>query len=396
MSVVSTRAAAVLPPRGAPLAASGRRAGAPLLRRCTAQPCARGSPQPARVQSGSCSPSSGPGLLRHIGRAAPRRGVAARAQGGGGGGGGDEGGSGGTSPIIFVVGAALAAALAATAWRGPLEDIFLYSDWGEALDDALSNGAVAGLGAGDAAGALLWSCALWFATPWQLLLLFLGKIETERPSDGLISFLGRAAGLPVDDIGYEAPRWARAAAAAACLAGGAGVAALLSVSLGDATWSVSSGLGALVAAAVYEVGRPERLSGAEAIRLEEQWQEFSRFADRRLQRGGRCHESEVWTAFRRDHPRYRSRDALPDATLRTMVVNWFPEAERTRNGFYKNVSLAPYVDAFTGQQLGSSIGSRSGDSSGSGGDSSDEGAGGGGADAAAVPAAPAQQPGSAE
>jgi len=134
----------------------------------------------------------------------------------------------------------------------------------------------------------------------------------------------------VDAVEYEAPTWVNAVAAAACLLGGAALAAAISLSLGDATWSVSSGIGALVAAAVYEVGRPQRLSGSEAVRLEEQWQDFSKFAARRLQRGGRCHESEVWAAFRREHARYRSVEVLSDATLRTMVVNWFPEAERTR------------------------------------------------------------------
>jgi hypothetical protein len=60
------------------------------------------------------------------------------------------------------------------------------------------------------------------------------------------------------------------------VAGGVGLAALFSLSLGDATWAVSSGIGALFAAAVYEVGRPARVSGAEAVQLEEQWQEFGR------------------------------------------------------------------------------------------------------------------------
>lgn len=157
----------------------------------------------------------------------------------------------------------------------------------------------------------------------QLLLLFLGKIETERPSDELIKVIGRGAGLKcaggqlgrgdsnsrgkarlwlpnarqasrwhqhyltqplfleyapyvhsVDAVEYEAPTWVRAAAAAGCLAGGLGVAALFSAGLGDATWSVSSGIGSLIAAGVYEIGRPERVSGAAAVALEEQWQDF--------------------------------------------------------------------------------------------------------------------------
>lgn len=218
----------------------------------------------------------------------------------------------------------------------------VYGDLGEAIDDALLGGAGSGgLGAGDAVGALLWGVALWFVTPLQLLLLFLGKIETERPSDLLITAIGRAAGLDVDAIDYEAPGWTRTAAAALCLAGGAGIAAGLALTLGDATWSVSSGLGTLISAGVFEAGRPRRVRGAEALALEEQWQDFARFADRRLRRAGRCHESEVFAAFRREHARYRSPDVVDDATLRTMVANWHPGVDRSKNGFYRNVSLLP-------------------------------------------------------
>ena len=48
------------------------------------------------------------------------------------------------------------------------------------------------------------------------------------------------------------------------------------IGLGDATWSVSSGIGTCAAAGLYEVGRPERLSGQEAETLDAQWQEFGK------------------------------------------------------------------------------------------------------------------------
>lgn len=54
----------------------------------------------------------------------------------------------------------------------------------------------ASLAAGDLTGALLWSIAMWYASPLQLLLVFLGKIDTERPSDWLMYNIGRAAQLP--------------------------------------------------------------------------------------------------------------------------------------------------------------------------------------------------------
>ncbi len=57
----------------------------------------------------------------------------------------------------------------------------------------------------------------------------------------------------IDDAGYEVPALIRAAAVAVFAAAGAGVAWAAEESLGDATWSVSTGLGACLAAAVYEV-----------------------------------------------------------------------------------------------------------------------------------------------
>jgi hypothetical protein len=50
--------------------------------------------------------------------------------------------------------------------------------------------------AGDVAGALLWAAALWYVSPLQLLLVFLGKFDTERPSDWLMNKLGRATQQP--------------------------------------------------------------------------------------------------------------------------------------------------------------------------------------------------------
>jgi hypothetical protein len=65
------------------------------------------------------------------------------------------------------------------------------------------------------------------------------------------------------------------------------------------------------------------------------------FADVRLQRSGRCHESEVFGAFRQRFGKYRSADIMPDSTLRDMVRNWHPGVERTRTGYLRNISLRP-------------------------------------------------------
>lgn len=63
----------------------------------------------------------------------------------------------------------------------------------------------------------------------------------------------------VGQVDYAAPAWVKGAAAAACVCGGLSIAALLGFSLGDPTWSISSGIGALFAAAVFEVRAPTQL-----------------------------------------------------------------------------------------------------------------------------------------
>jgi hypothetical protein len=117
------------------------------------------------------------------------------------------------------------------------------------------------------------------------------------------------------------------------LAAGCGVAFALSAALGgEATWSVSTGVGAALAAGVYEVGRPARLSGAQAAALDAQWADFKAFADACLQRRGRCHASEVEAAYRRFSPAYNARrrtgeqaaNAAGDADLRNFIANWSP------------------------------------------------------------------------
>ena len=86
-----------------------------------------------------------------------------------------------------------------------------------------------------------------------------------------------------------------------------------------------------MAAGVYEVGRPARLSGAQAAALDAQWVDFRAFADARLARKGRCHASEVELAYRRFSPTYNARrredaaaNAAGDADLRNFIANWSP------------------------------------------------------------------------
>ena len=210
---------------------------------------------------------------------------------------------------------------------------------GTALQDLDSWDGIGGLTSGDFFGAAFWSVALYFASPWQLLLLFLGKIETERPSDWVLKVMGRAAKLDVNAIDYVAPLPLRIATIAFFCVSGVATAAALDAGLGDGTWAVSSGIGALFGAGLYEVGRPERLSVDEAQILEKQWQDFAGFANDALIPRGRCHESEIFKAFRARFGKYRTQDALSDVRLRDMVRNWNRSVERSNTGFYKNISL---------------------------------------------------------
>ncbi|KAK9815335.1 hypothetical protein WJX72_001923 [[Myrmecia] bisecta] len=249
--------------------------------------------------------------------------------------------------LIFAgVGVALTAVvfLALTVGREPIEDL-VYGD----LDGPVSQSAIS---FGDGVGAVLWAVALYFCTPLQLLLLFLGRIETDRPSDWVIRQLGVMAQQRVDDPDYRAPLSVRAAAIAVFALGGVLTSWAFAASLGDATWAVSTGIGACMFAGIYEVGRPQRFTPEEAQELDQQWQDFAGFANERLQRTGRCHESEVFKAFRREFAKYRTEEAVSEAILRDLVRNWHPEVDRTATGYYKNLSLRPRVDPFTGEMQG--------------------------------------------
>lgn len=194
--------------------------------------------------------------------------------------------------IHTAVGLTLVAALVAAEWREDIEDFIFTSSF--------QTSGASDFGFGDGVGAALWSLALWYCSPLQLLLLFWGQFERERPSDWVMRQLGQAAGLPVDAVDYSAPLTLRGAALAFTALCGVGTAWAFSLALGDATWSVSSGIGACIASAVYEGGRPSRLDPEKAQLLENQYQDFAAFADVRLQRMGNCHESEVFKAFRRE------------------------------------------------------------------------------------------------
>jgi hypothetical protein len=212
-------------------------------------------------------------------------------------------------------------------------------------DDSLLESSTSGLTPGDVAGAALWSLSLFYASPWQLLIFFLGKLDVERPSDRTLYVLGRASGQPVDEAAFEAPALLKALNASLFLAAGSALSLSLSNALGgESTWSVSTGVGACLASAVYELGRPPRLSGEAQSLLEDQWQHFRGFAESWLERrpGGRCHESEVAKAYAthcRRAPLPGVASANRSAGLRNFVSNYAPEASRSAGGYWKGLSV---------------------------------------------------------
>jgi hypothetical protein len=166
----------------------------------------------------------------------------------------------------LIAGAATAAAVTIGAAQQP-----------ELADALLGDGIQGGLlpdGGANVLSAVLWSVSLWFVSPLQLLLLFLGKIETERPSDWIMQLIGRGTDQPVDNVGYEHPAWLTVIGLFVVLGNGCSVAFGLTWALGDPTWAISSGIATCMAAGVYELGRPERISGQQAVELEEQWKLF--------------------------------------------------------------------------------------------------------------------------
>lgn len=211
------------------------------------------------------------------------------------------------------------------------------------FEDAFSGST--GFSVGDAFGALLWSAACWFTNPYQVTVLFLGRFEGQRPSDWVMARVSSAMGIDVNAAGYSPPLIARLIAVLVAVGSGTTAAYVLEQSLGEAQWSVSTGLGLCFLAGVFEAGRPKQLSAEETEELEELWQVFGEWADVKLQRKGQCHFNDISDAFRKypTHGRFRSVDGLSDQKLRELIKNWHRDVRTTSAGFYKGLSLAPVV-----------------------------------------------------
>ena len=191
------------------------------------------------------------------------------------------------------------------AWEG---------DFGYMGDDFTGNSGVpsglagmfSGVSAGSVIASAVWSFGLFFKSPLQILLVFLGRTDTERPSDWILRALGAStrvtdAGSVVDDDDVKEKRKERepgtrgvrtfeeatpAAQAATLLfftACGCGVVAGFDWAFaGEDTWGLSAGIGFTMLSFVAELGSPQRFSNAELDILETQYADFLTFAEESL------------------------------------------------------------------------------------------------------------------
>jgi len=238
------------------------------------------------------------------------------------------------------------------------------------------SGYASNISIGSILASVIWSFGLFFKSPLQILLVFLGRTDTERPSDWIQRALGASsrvtdAGSVVDVEGDDEPRnekepgtrgartfeEATPAAQIATLlffaaCGSATVASFDWAFAGEDAWGLSAGIGFTMISFVAELGSPQRYSKAELDILETQYADFLTFAEENLERSGRCHASEVSRAFRRKFAAKYTRSAatsesardLSEKDLYAMILNWHPSAERTSHGFFKNLSLKEGVD----------------------------------------------------
>ena len=263
---------------------------------------------------------------------------------------------GGIATTLTVIVALVVAANDDMAYFGGPDD-FSY------LGDDYAGVSSLNVSVGNVVACAVWSFGLFFKSPLQILLVFVGRTDTERPSDWMLRKLAPGSPTTFEDADVAS----KAATLAFFTLCGCGMVAVFDTLFsGEETWGLSFGLGFTMLSFVAELGSPQRYTRSELEVLEAKYADFVSFADESLQRRGRCHSTEVSRAFRRKFPKYYYRDgdgggsdeslaALSDKDLHNMILNWHPNAERTSSGYYKNLSLQEGVDqrpAVTVKDLG--------------------------------------------
>ena len=240
---------------------------------------------------------------------------------------------------LAVGSAALAMTVVVAAVYENSSDGFLYGvdsiesyASGDGLDFVFASDGGPALSAASVAGAAIWGLALYFASPVSVIMLFLGRTDSERPSDWLLRKVTGIAQMEDASVG------AKVAVAAWFLVAGVAASVVGDAAFGDSTWQISTGLGFLTIAGVSELGRPKRVDEATLAKLTAQYDDFCEFAENRLSRSGRAHQTEISRAFRDAYPQH-DESVLDESEFRSLVANWHPAAERSPRGYYKNLSL---------------------------------------------------------
>ncbi|CAM9973135.1 unnamed protein product, partial [Phaeothamnion confervicola] len=173
-----------------------------------------------------------------------------------------------------------------------------------------------------------------------------------RPADFIFPRLGRLLGFSgpwLDDreAGYYAdpPETLDAAVTVVFVALAIGADRLLVLAFhGDMLWPLSLSVLGVIAAGVFEIGRPRMLRREEAEEERRTEEDFLAFAEERLERRGTVHISEVRTAFRQYNPRYRTAAGISDIAIERLARRW--HAGEQRSGYMRGLSLRKDADIF--------------------------------------------------
>jgi hypothetical protein len=243
--------------------------------------------------------------------------------------------------LTVLVTLAVAANDEAAYFGGAWEGDFAYMGDDFTGGASPSSLAALSLSPGAAFAAVVWAVGLFFKSPLQILLVFLGRTDTERPSDWLLRVFDGDERVKTFEDASGARKAAIIAFFAAC---GLGAVATFDWAFaGEETWGLSAGVGFAMLSLVAELGSPERYTSEELDALEARYADFCAFADESLRRGGRCHSTEIERAFRRSGAG-RGAGEVSEKELYAMILNWHPDCARTANGYFKNLSLKEGVD----------------------------------------------------
>mmetsp|Transcript_3639 Transcript_3639/g.6923 ORF Transcript_3639/g.6923 Transcript_3639/m.6923 type:complete len:298 (-) Transcript_3639:312-1205(-) len=160
--------------------------------------------------------------------------------------------------------------------------------------------------------------------------VYFGYSETKRWGTALEEFLASRVGGELATAFHALP----------FLLAGIALDWTIAKTLGSA-WVYALGTTGVLWAGLYELGRRQALLSEEQKLVEAQaFEIFQEFAEHHLIRSGRCHFVDVAKRFRFYAPSpFRHPKSLTDQQLQKFISMYAPQALRSPNGFYKNLSV---------------------------------------------------------